>query len=186
MAAALSSILNNPQTMQQIMGLASQLGLGGGPTSSGDMAAGDASPSSVSSSDVHPSSHSSQETDGYSQDSVPASGSSTAGTPFAQTGYSQTGRIPPGSYASAAPTAPNAGNLLGNIDLGTIAKISQILGTINTRDQNVELLLALKPHFGEKRQKKVDDAIRIMQLVKVLPLLKESGIFGNLFGGDDG
>lgn len=168
------------------MGLASQLGMGGGPPSSGDMAAGDASPSSGPSPGVHPSSHSPQETDGYSQGSAPTSVSSSAGTPFSPTGYSQTGWVPPDSYASSAPTAPNAGNLLGNIDLGTIAKISQILATINTRDQNVELLLALKPHFGEKRQKKVDDAIRIMQLVKVLPLLKESGIFGNLFGGDDG
>ena len=87
----------------------------------------------------------------------------------------------------AQPAAPSAAaNLLGSLDVNTIAKVSQILQGLNTRDSNVELLLALKPHFGEKRQKKVDDAIRIMQLVKMLPLLKETGIFGNLFGGDDG
>ena len=66
--------------------------------------------------------------------------------------------------------------------MNALAKVMQMMGSLNQRDRNVELLLALKPHFGEKRQKKVDDAIRIMQLIKMLPLLKETGIFDSLAG----
>lgn len=155
MASALGSLLNNPQTMQQIMNLANQLGLGG----DGAAPAADAQP--------------------------------PAAPPPAQPTQPQAQPAPPlqnlFTPPPAQPAAPNAAaNLLGSLDVNTIAKVSQILQGLNTRDSNVELLLALKPHFGEKRQKKVDDAIRIMQLVKMLPLLKETGIFGNLFGGDDG
>ena len=155
MASALGSLLNNPQTMQQIMNLANQLGLGG----DGAAPAADAQP--------------------------------PAAPPPAQPAQPQAQPAPPlqnlFTPPPAQPAAPNAAaNLLGSLDVNTIAKVSQILQGLNTRDSNVELLLALKPHFGEKRQKKVDDAIRILQLVKMLPLLKETGIFGNLFGGDDG
>ncbi|WP_079699997.1 hypothetical protein [Provencibacterium massiliense] len=155
MASALGSLLNNPQTMQQIMNLANQLGLGG----DGAAPAADAQP--------------------------------PAAPPPAQPAQPQAQPAPPlqnlFTPPPAQPAAPSAAaNLLGSLDVNTIAKVSQILQGLNTRDSNVELLLALKPHFGEKRQKKVDDAIRIMQLVKMLPLLKETGIFGNLFGGDDG
>ena len=48
---------------------------------------------------------------------------------------------------------------------------------------NVDLLLALKPRLKEHRAKKIDDAIRVMQLIQFLPLLKESGLFGDLEGG---
>ena len=155
MASALGSLLNNSRTMQQIMNLANQLGLGG----DGAAPAADAQP--------------------------------PAAPPPAQPAQPQAQPAPPlqnlFTPPPAQPAAPNAAaNLLGSLDVNTIAKVSQILQGLNTRDSNVELLLALKPHFGEKRQKKVDDAIRIMQLVKMLPLLKETGIFGNLFGGDDG
>lgn len=155
MASALGSLLNNPQTMQQIMNLANQLGLGG----EGAAPAADAQPSAAAPPPAQPQAQ-----------AQPAPSLQNLFTP------------PP-----AQPAAPSAAaNLLGSLDVNTIAKVSQILQGLNTRDSNVELLLALKPHFGEKRQKKVDDAIRIMQLVKMLPLLKETGIFGNLFGGDDG
>ena len=43
-------------------------------------------------------------------------------------------------------------------------------------------LRALRPLLSEKRAKKVDDAVRIMQLVQLLPTLKESGLFR--LGGD--
>lgn len=158
MASALGSILNNPQAMQQIMSLASQLGLGGPPE--------------------------------------PAQQETPAPPPVEPQPVQQPAPVAPHPNlnfggANIPPAAPpqndlgNLGSLLGNIDINTIAKISQIMGSLNTHDDNVDLLLALKPHFGEKRRKKVDDAIRIMQLVKVLPLLKETGIFGSLFGGGD-
>ncbi len=153
MASALGSILNNPQAMQQIMGLASQLGLG-----APDPAATPASPMAPAS-------------------PVPPEATPPPVPP----------PIPP-TPPPAPPLSPAASampDLFGGLDLGMLAKITGILRSLNTHDKNVELLLALKPHFGEKRRKKVDDAIRIMQLVKILPMLKEAGLF-NLFGGEGG
>ena len=42
--------------------------------------------------------------------------------------------------------------------------------------------MALKPRLSEARSKKVDDAIRVMQIIQFLPLLKETGLFGQMDG----
>ncbi|MBR5485462.1 MAG: hypothetical protein IKV41_03015 [Oscillospiraceae bacterium] len=68
------------------------------------------------------------------------------------------------------------------IDPNMILSIQQAMSTFQSTNQNVQLLRALRPHFGPERQKKVDDAIKIMQLINVLPLIKQSGLFGS--GGD--
>ena len=39
------------------------------------------------------------------------------------------------------------------------------------------------PLLGEARQKKVDEAIQILQMLRLLPLLKESGVFSGLLSG---
>ena len=44
-------------------------------------------------------------------------------------------------------------------------------------DKRTDLLLALRPHLSEMRQKRVDNAIKLLRVVDMLPLLKESGIF---------
>ena len=40
----------------------------------------------------------------------------------------------------------------------------------------------MRPLLSPRRARKVDDAIRIMQLIQLLPALKESGLFA--LGGD--
>lgn len=42
---------------------------------------------------------------------------------------------------------------------------------------------ALRPLLSEGRQKKVDEAIQILQMLRLLPLLKESGSFSGLLSG---
>lgn len=69
-----------------------------------------------------------------------------------------------------------------NIDIAMIMKLQQAFSSMNTNDKNSQLLLALKPHFSEKRSKKVDQAITLMRLYSMLPMLKESGILKGLTG----
>ena len=69
-------------------------------------------------------------------------------------------------------------NPLGNLDINMLLKLQQAMSTLHTEDKNTELLRALKPHFSAERAKKVDDAIRIMHLIKLLPVIKDSGLFG--------
>ena len=47
----------------------------------------------------------------------------------------------------------------------------------NVSDDRSALLLALKPHLSERRRDKVDEAVRLLRLVSLMPLIKESGIF---------
>ncbi len=80
--------------------------------------------------------------------------------------------------------AANSSNPSANlgIDMNTILNLQRVMSTLNTEDKNADLLVALKPHFSEERQKKVDQAISIMRIIKLLPLLKESGILNGILG----
>ena len=63
-------------------------------------------------------------------------------------------------------------------DMAQIMKLQKIFSSFSKEDDNIILLKALKPHLKEKNRKKVDDAIKIMQLISVLPMIKETGLFG--------
>lgn len=104
------------------------------------------------------------------------------GTPAAQ---------PASAQASSGPDLSSLMKMLGTggapgtggaslpaLDMNTLMNLQKIFSSFNREDENILLLRALKPHLKERNQKKVDDAIRIMQLISVLPLIKESGLFG--------
>lgn len=85
------------------------------------------------------------------------------------------------SGSGATSTTDSAGGLdLGGIDINQILKLQQIFRSMNGNDKNSQLLLALKPHFGERRRARVDQAIRIIRLISMLPALRESGLFAGL------
>lgn len=66
-------------------------------------------------------------------------------------------------------------------DISSIMKLGGIAGAFSQNDRNTELLLALKPHLSDERQKKVDNAVKILRLVAVWNAAKESGIIDELF-----
>jgi len=47
-------------------------------------------------------------------------------------------------------------------------------------DERTHLLTALKPYLSQKRQEKTENAIKILKLLEILPLLKDSGFFNML------
>lgn len=62
-------------------------------------------------------------------------------------------------------------------DEKTIGKIMSVMGKMNKEDSRTRLILDLKPLLSDERRKKADDAIKFLQLMDTLPLLK--GMFGN-------
>ena len=68
--------------------------------------------------------------------------------------------------------------LLPGIDIATLIKVQRALSTVDNDDKNIQLLRALRPHLTHQREERIDEAVRIMQLIHVLPMLKESGLFG--------
>ncbi len=82
--------------------------------------------------------------------------------------------------ANAMPNASDVQNALSlaggfdNIDFDMIMKAKTIFEKMNnTKSKNADLILALKPHLDEKTQNKADQALRILKLFEVLPLLRE-------------
>lgn len=55
-------------------------------------------------------------------------------------------------------------------------KLLPLLSGFNKETENTRFLHALRPLLSDKRQKKLDDAAKMMQLMQMLPLLKKSGI----------
>ncbi|MBR2152862.1 MAG: hypothetical protein IJ944_06245 [Clostridia bacterium] len=84
--------------------------------------------------------------------------------------------------SSAPPPPQNPTSFLGDVSPDDIAGIMKIVGALknNVSDQRVNLLVSLKPHLSEKRQKRVDDAVKILRLISLLPMLKELNIFGGI------
>ena len=72
----------------------------------------------------------------------------------------------------------SSGGLLGmNMDM--LLKFQQAMSGISANAGNVRLMMALKGQLKDQaRINKVDDAVKVMQIVQFLPILKESGIFG--------
>ena len=105
----------------------------------------------------------------------------------------------------AAPAGPDLSTLLGALGVGQASKPQESAGTglmglnpqalslmtrlapllnrANREDDATRLLRALRPLLSEGRQKKVDEAIQILQMLRLLPLLKESGVFSGLLSG---
>ncbi|MDE6519977.1 MAG: hypothetical protein K2K91_05880 [Ruminococcus sp.] len=73
----------------------------------------------------------------------------------------------------------NADN--GTPDIEQIMKLMSLVGTFNSQDKNTELLLALRPHLREEKQQKLDHAIKMLKIIAVYNIAKESGLINNLF-----
>lgn len=72
-------------------------------------------------------------------------------------------------------------DIFGGIDIETVLRLGEIMSNMNKSDKNTQLLLALKPHLRPENRQKVDSALKLMKIIDILPLLKESGILDGLF-----
>jgi hypothetical protein len=105
-----------------------------------------------------------------------------------QTGQPQQAQSPSGAGFDVAALTNMLGGVPsggGNapglpIDMNTIMKLGQAMSSMQGNRQNVDFLLSLKPRLNERRAKKIDDAIKVMQLIQFLPLIKETGLFSGL------
>ncbi|SEH60926.1 hypothetical protein SAMN02910265_01704 [Ruminococcus flavefaciens] len=65
-------------------------------------------------------------------------------------------------------------------DLSSIIKLTGIINAASQQDKNADLLLALKPHLGAEKQKRVDKAIKLLKLLAIWNIAKDSGILQEL------
>lgn len=64
-------------------------------------------------------------------------------------------------------------------DMEMMLKISSLAGAMNSSNKNTELLMALRPHLSSDGQQRLDRAVKILKLISVYEMAKESGILNN-------
>jgi hypothetical protein len=61
--------------------------------------------------------------------------------------------------------------------LGALTKLAPLMNRFSADDEVSRLLEALRPFLGEEKRRRLDQAARLMRLIKVIPLIKDSGLF---------
>ena len=61
--------------------------------------------------------------------------------------------------------------------LGMIMKFAPILSSMNEENDSTRLLHALKPFLSEKKQRRVEQSVKLLGIMRILPLVKEIGLF---------
>lgn len=77
------------------------------------------------------------------------------------------------------PVMPDISGLMGGISPDQMGMMMKLMSAFNStkEDDRTRLLMALRPHLTDKRQQRVDQAVKLLKLASVLPLISESGIF---------
>ena len=65
-------------------------------------------------------------------------------------------------------------------DIGTLMQLQGLMQSVSSNDKNTELLLALKPHLKEDKQIKVDKAVKLLKLLALWTVVKESGLLKSI------
>lgn len=65
----------------------------------------------------------------------------------------------------------------GMPDLTMLTKLIPLMASMNQDDDDTNLLKALRPYLRGDREKRLDDAIKILRLMKLMPLLQDKGLF---------
>ncbi len=63
----------------------------------------------------------------------------------------------------------------------SMMKLAPAFSRLRQEDSSTQLLHALRPFLGDSRRRRLDEALRILQLMRMLPYLRNSGIFQSLF-----
>lgn len=182
--------LNDPQKMQQLGQMLSSLGLGGpaNALTSAQQASSEPNLSALLSSLQQQMENGSKDNSASTTEAAAPNLSSlllALQQGAAQNGTNSAGQAPQGpnlqALLSALQGSPSGANAPA-ISMDTILKIQRTMQALSRSNPNIDLLRAMRPLLSPRRARKVDDAIRIMQLIQLLPALKESGLFA--LGGD--
>lgn len=76
---------------------------------------------------------------------------------------------------------PFTNNPINSEIMTKIIKIMPLINQANQEDDVSKLLKALRPFLSNEKCKKLDSAKKIIQVLKIIPLLKEGGILDSQF-----
>lgn len=106
--------------------------------------------------------------------SAPASG---GGGPDLSALAGMLGSLAGGGSAPQDHPSQNSTSALGSPDtLALVTRLAPLLSQVNREDDSTRLLQALRPLLSGARQQKIDEAVKILQLMRLLPLLGSAGL----------
>lgn len=177
LSAAIQSVLNDPQSMAQLQSIASSLGIGGSEA---------ASVPAVSAAPAVPAAPTAPETPAAAPAISPDQLQSLLGALSAASAPAPAPALPVSAglpSLSGLPQQTGLGLLGGGSDtamLGMLMKAAPLLNAAGQEDDATRLLAALRPLLSESRRKRLDEAGRILRLMRLLPLLRQSGMLQNI------
>lgn len=85
---------------------------------------------------------------------------------------------PQETSTKSVPAAPQPDlSILPPDAMQTVVKLMPLLSSMNKEDDTTRFIKALRPLLSDKRKTKLDEAAKMLHMMKVLPLLKKQGIF---------
>lgn len=81
---------------------------------------------------------------------------------------------PPAPVSTPAPAEPPL------FDPAMLMRLGELMQSSSQPDQNAALLLALKPHLGQRRQVRVDKAVKLLRLYGLWKAAQRSGMLQDL------
>lgn len=89
----------------------------------------------------------------------------------------------PDEQSSNLPQQQPAPDLGGMPDITALMSLAGKLREAGGNDNNINLLNALRPLLNDEKRVKIDRAIKILKIINLLPILRDSGILGgDVFG----
>ena len=79
---------------------------------------------------------------------------------------------PPAVETSPPPSAEPG------VDMAALGKILPVLSRMNQENEDTRLLAALRPYLHGQRAERLEESMRLLRLMKLLPLLTEGGRAG--------
>ena len=61
--------------------------------------------------------------------------------------------------------------------LKTITRLAPVMQSVKSDDDTTHLLNALRPFLSSEKQQKLDQAEKMIKFIRIIPMLKESGMF---------
>lgn len=79
--------------------------------------------------------------------------------------------------APKPPPVASKPDFLNDDMLKTITRLAPVMQSVKGDDDTTHLLNALRPFLSREKQQKLDQAEKMIKFIRIIPMLKESGMF---------
>lgn len=83
----------------------------------------------------------------------------------------------PGLHSDAEKPSTEPPSIPGTESLAMMTRLAPMLGSIGAEDDTTRLLSAIRPFLSDDRRKKLDEASKLLRMMKLLPLLRNFNLF---------